>query len=64
MMLEFIGLTSDMIMIENDGRRNITDLLKKYLLWPMLVGNSKFKEATKDYVEHRIHQEIKEMRVC
>lgn len=29
--LEFIGLTSDMIMIENDGRANITDLLKKYL---------------------------------
>jgi hypothetical protein len=56
--LAFIGLTSDMIMIENDGRTNITDFLKKYLWWPMLVGNTKFKEATKDYVEHRIHEEI------
>ena len=24
----------------------------------MFVGNPKFKEATKDYVEHRIHEEI------
>lgn len=47
-----------MIMIENDGKTNVTDFLKKYLWWPMLVGNTKFKEASKDYVEHRIHEEI------
>lgn len=45
-------------MIENDGKTNITDFLRKYLWWPMFVGNPKFKEATKDYVEHRIHEEI------